>query len=74
MAKHDPQPRVVKIAVIERALAMMATPPNTIIETGTGHGDLRSRSRSGEPDAIIRSLARRGITAGNSRASPGGIK
>lgn len=40
MPKSEPTPRVTKLAVIERAMSMMKTPPDTIIETGTGHGDL----------------------------------
>ena len=40
MPQHEPRPRVVKLALIERARSMMDTRPDTIIETGTGHGDL----------------------------------
>ena len=40
MPQHEPAPRVAKLAVVERALSMMVTRTDTIIETGTGHGDL----------------------------------
>lgn len=41
MPELTPQPRVEKLAVIERALSYIAPiKPLTIVETGTGHGDL----------------------------------